>query len=59
MSIWKPTVQLQQAVKMLLDIQAFSTVSVFMLSILPLNSEQAPDQWKEREEKKLSLEIHI
>lgn len=52
MSIWKPTVQLQQVVKMLLDIQAFSTLSVFMLSILPLNSEQAPDQWKEREEKK-------
>lgn len=55
MSIWKPTVQLQQAVKMLLDIQAFSTLSVFMLSILPLNSEQAPDQWKEREEKDIIL----
>lgn len=55
MSIWKPTVQLQQVVKMLLDIQAFSTLSVFMLSILPLNSEQAPDQWKEREGKDIIL----
>ena len=46
--IRRPIVQLQWAVKKLLDGQAFSTSSLFTLSILLLDTEQAMGQWERR-----------